>query len=136
DLDSLLYVNLFVFFFFQAEDGIRDLYVTGVRRVLFRSSVPYSFRAVSAATGNMLASVEDEYTYFASGSPRVTNALVVLSDALSQTAVLTNYTGPDGTILFTNLTEAYYLVDIGATNHSSFRQTALVAAGATTNVVA
>src|SRR5204863_6572703 len=84
DLDSLLYVNLFVFFFFQAEDGIRDLYVTGVRRVLFRSSVPYSFRAVSAATGNMLVSVEDEYTYFASGSPRVTNALVVLSDALSR----------------------------------------------------
>src|SRR5204863_6205464 len=26
------------FFFFQAEDGIRDLYVTGVQRVLFRSS--------------------------------------------------------------------------------------------------
>src|SRR6266496_5936121 len=25
------------FFFFQAEDGIRDLYVTGVQRVLFRS---------------------------------------------------------------------------------------------------
>src|SRR3982750_1126175 len=30
------------FFFFQAEDGIRDLIVTGVRRVLFRSDlVPY-----------------------------------------------------------------------------------------------
>src|SRR2546430_16428567 len=27
----------FSFFFFQAEDGIRDLTVTGVRRVLFRS---------------------------------------------------------------------------------------------------
>src|SRR5690349_23209942 len=26
-----------VFFFFQAEDGIRDLYVTEFRRVLFRS---------------------------------------------------------------------------------------------------
>jgi len=25
------------FFFFQAEDGIRDIGVTGVRRVLFRS---------------------------------------------------------------------------------------------------
>src|SRR5690606_40625344 len=25
------------FFFFQAEDGIRDFHVTGVRRVLFRS---------------------------------------------------------------------------------------------------
>src|SRR6267378_5608468 len=27
------------FFFFQAEDGIRDLYVTGFRRVLFRSPI-------------------------------------------------------------------------------------------------
>src|SRR6266403_5337089 len=26
-----------LFFFFQAEDGIRDLYVTGVQTVLFRS---------------------------------------------------------------------------------------------------
>src|SRR2546430_12314571 len=30
------YIDCF-FFFFQAEDGIRDLTVTGVRRVLFRS---------------------------------------------------------------------------------------------------
>src|SRR5438874_3715082 len=29
--------SMFVCFFFQAEDGIRDLYVTGVQRVLFRS---------------------------------------------------------------------------------------------------
>src|SRR2546430_10419879 len=28
------------FFFFQAEDGIRDLTVTGVQRVLFRSLLP------------------------------------------------------------------------------------------------
>ena len=28
---------MFSFFFFQAEDGIRDVAVTGVRRVLFRS---------------------------------------------------------------------------------------------------
>src|SRR6266496_4526726 len=33
----------FFFFFFQAEDGIRDLYVTGVQTVLFRSSCrPFS----------------------------------------------------------------------------------------------
>jgi subtilase family serine protease len=99
-------------------------------------SVPYSFRAVSSATGNMLVSAEDEYTYFAAGAPRVTNALVVLSDALSRAPVVTNYTGPDGTILFTNLTEAFYIVDVTASNHSSFRQSALVAAGATTNMTA
>src|SRR5688572_31346079 len=39
----LYFIMLFVFsffFFFQAEDGIRDLTVTGVQTVLFRSSVP------------------------------------------------------------------------------------------------
>src|SRR5690606_39872847 len=37
----------FIFFFFQAEDGIRDFHVTGVRRVLFRS--PEAVTALSAA---------------------------------------------------------------------------------------
>ena len=32
------FLIFFYFFFFQAEDGIRDELVTGVRRVLFRSS--------------------------------------------------------------------------------------------------
>src|SRR3712207_7777812 len=31
--------NFDFFFFFQAEDGIRDIGVTGVRRVLFRSGI-------------------------------------------------------------------------------------------------
>src|SRR2546427_2800028 len=31
-------ISYLFFFFFQAEDGIRDLTVTGVRRVLFRSN--------------------------------------------------------------------------------------------------
>src|SRR5438874_3580520 len=36
---GMMYESVFRFsyFFFQAEDGIRDLYVTGVQRVLFRS---------------------------------------------------------------------------------------------------
>src|SRR3989442_10871463 len=33
--------NVVVFFFFQAEDGIRDADVTGVQRVLFRSEDAY-----------------------------------------------------------------------------------------------
>src|SRR3989449_6477506 len=36
-----------VFFFFQAEDGIRDVAVTGVRRVLFRSPGPYREAALA-----------------------------------------------------------------------------------------
>src|SRR5215469_14933257 len=37
-------------FFFQAEDGIRDLYVTGVRRVLFRSRSAARFREFRLST--------------------------------------------------------------------------------------
>src|SRR5438445_5769185 len=33
-----------LFFFFQAEDGIRDIGVTGFRRVLFRSLLDYRYR--------------------------------------------------------------------------------------------
>ncbi len=98
--------------------------------------VPFSFRAVSDALGNMLVAAEDEYTYFAAGSPRVTNALVTLTDALTGVPVLTNRTGADGTLLLSNLTEAFYIVDVRADGHSSFRETALVPAGLTTNVVA
>src|SRR2546430_17464378 len=36
------------FFFFQAEDGIRDLTVTGVRRVLFRSRAEATGRSAQA----------------------------------------------------------------------------------------
>jgi hypothetical protein len=99
-------------------------------------SVPYSFPAISDGRGHLQLTAEDEYTYFAAGSPRVTNATVTLSDALSGTPVLTNYTGLDGTVLLSNLTEAYYLVDVRADDHSPFRQSALVGAGMTTNVVA
>src|SRR5262249_59236510 len=34
------FVSFLYFFFFQAEDGIRDWSVTGVQRVLFRSKWP------------------------------------------------------------------------------------------------
>src|SRR5687767_8437245 len=37
-------VLFFCFFFFQAEDGIRDKLVTGVRRVLFRSRLPVNLK--------------------------------------------------------------------------------------------
>src|SRR5690606_40024044 len=38
------------FFFFQAEDGIRDFHVTGVRRVLFRSYKRAGAAALSVLT--------------------------------------------------------------------------------------
>src|SRR5256886_4043924 len=42
-LAAILLAYLLGLFFFQAEDGIRDLTVTGFRRVLFRSELGESF---------------------------------------------------------------------------------------------
>src|SRR2546426_9068959 len=44
-----LVMQFVVFFFFQAEDGIRDYKVTGVQRVLFRSN---ESRRVSSGFGS------------------------------------------------------------------------------------
>src|SRR6266404_6180257 len=62
-----IYTITFFFFFFQAEDGIRDKLVTGFRRVLFRSANQvWSYDFVSAMTHDgrtlpMLVLIE-EYT--------------------------------------------------------------------------
>src|SRR2546430_15850378 len=47
---------LFFFFFFQAEDGIRDLTVTGFRRVLFRSHAPTAACLPSTSARRWMAS--------------------------------------------------------------------------------
>ncbi|MBN9691849.1 MAG: putative Ig domain-containing protein [Verrucomicrobia bacterium] len=89
--------------------------------------VPFSFRAVSEARGGLLVTAEDEYTYFAEGSPRPTNAVVVVSDALTGTVVANGEGGPDGEVLFENLLEGDYLVSVTADGHDSFRRTVRVA---------
>jgi hypothetical protein len=99
-------------------------------------TLPFEFRALSDNRGNLRLTAEDEYTYFAAGGPKVTNALVVLTDALSGVPVRTNVTDSDGTALFTNLLEAQYVVHVKADQHGPFRQTAFVPAAGTTNVVA
>lgn len=99
-------------------------------------SVPAQFQAISDGIGDLVVSAEDEYTYFAEGKPALADAEVILRDAITGIAVRTNRTGLDGRASFPNLTEAYYLVSVTADRHGSFLQTALVTAGATTNVVA
>jgi hypothetical protein len=99
-------------------------------------TVPFEFRAISDNRGSLVLTAEDEYTYFAAGGPKVTNALVVLTDALSGVNISTNVTGADGTARFDNITEAQYIVSVKADKRGPFRQTAFVPAGGVTNVVA
>ena len=99
-------------------------------------SVPFNFRALSVLTGELKISAVDEYTYYAEGSPPVTNAAVTITDELSGTVVRTNVTNARGELIVTNLTEAYYRVDVRAEGHGNFRSTILVAAGKTNDLLA
>lgn len=99
-------------------------------------AVPARFRAVSDGIGELVITAEDEYTYFAEGRPPLAGAEVVVRDVLSGEAVRTNRTGIDGRAAFPGLREAYYLVSVTADRHRPFVGTALVSAGAVTNLTA
>jgi hypothetical protein len=78
----------------------------------------------------------DEFTYYAAGSPKVTNALVTLTDPYTGSNVVSGVTDAAGGVLFTNLTEAYYGVRVQADQHGDFSTTLMVAADQTFNLKA
>jgi Immunoglobulin domain len=91
-----------------------------------QTDVPFQFDCVSALKGNLRVTVVDEFTYYAAGAPKVTNATVTLSDPYVGTNIVSAVTGTDGVALFTNLTEAYYEVSVQADQHGSFGTVVLV----------
>jgi hypothetical protein len=97
-------------------------------------AVPYRFRALSDNRAPLVVFAEDEYTFYAEGSPLVSNAVVLVTDALSGATVTSGVTGADGRFDAGLLSEGYYTVLVTATNHTDYRGTHLVAAGQTNAV--
>jgi hypothetical protein len=92
-------------------------------------TVPFDFVALSSATGSLKVTVVDEYTYYADTKPNVANATVTVTDAVTKTVVDTKTTGTDGTVLFVNLPESYYILDVQAPQHNGYKATFLLQAG-------
>ncbi|MCX6924831.1 MAG: putative Ig domain-containing protein [Verrucomicrobia bacterium] len=99
-------------------------------------SVPFEFRALSDAKGGLLLTAVDEYTYYAEGSPNLAGASVIVRDAISQTNVAQGLTDTNGQFFISQLPEAYYEIEVTAPKHTSYRNTTLVAAGVTNEVLA
>ena len=63
------------FFFFQAEDGIRDRDVTEFRRVLFRSEISFheslKVHSSTSHTGELAATMNDNTTFLPLNSSKV-----------------------------------------------------------------
>jgi hypothetical protein len=92
-------------------------------------SVPFSFRVLSTNTANVRVEVVDEFTYYAEGAPRVTNALVELRDAVTRSVVAAGISDAAGLVVFSNIVEGYYLLEASAEDHAGYRQPVFVTAG-------
>ena len=99
-------------------------------------TVPFNFRALSEAKGDLLVTAVDELTYYAVGSPNLAGASVTVRDAVARTNVATGVTGTNGQFFVGQLPEGYYELELTAGRHTTYRQTHLVLAGQPNDVTA
>ncbi|MDJ0731228.1 MAG: hypothetical protein QNJ33_14675 [Crocosphaera sp.] len=98
-------------------------------------SIPFSFRAISEATGNLDISVVNELFFFAEDSPRLENATITLLDGFTGEVIFSE-TDADGLLSKMNLAEGYYTLRITAENHDTYEQNILLEAGETESIQA
>lgn len=94
--------------------------------------VPFQFRALSTAQGDLTITVTDDYTYYVEGSPKVTNAVVTIADPFTGQTLTNKTTDVNGEARFVGLAEGAYTVDVTAPKRNSFRGTALIQPGVET----
>lgn len=107
-----------------------------VRGEVVGLNVPFTFRCVSEAKGDLQIVAVDEYTYYAEGAPKVTNATVVVRDTQSGTQEWTAQTDVAGKADFPGLMEGYYEVEVTAPDHGSYKGTALLVPGQSNEITA
>lgn len=99
--------------------------------------VPFTFTNTSTLVGGLRVRVEDEFTYFAPGTPNVAGATVTLSNAFdnSPLPVTPGVTNQDGEAVFAGLTEGPVRVTVSSPNHGGAQVTAIVSANLETEAV-
>jgi hypothetical protein len=103
--------------------------ISGSRTAL---SIPFTFRAITSAVGDVQIVVDDIYTYNEAGAPRVANATVALLDPYDNSNVIVSGT-TDGTGVATlpRVPAGQYLLQITATGHAAYNATYSVQPGIT-----
>jgi autotransporter-associated beta strand protein len=99
-------------------------------------SMPFTFRTVSDARGNLLVTVVDEYTLYAEGGPKVAGAAVTLIDAVTGAQVAAGVTDSEGTLAVQQIQEGYYVLKVQAETHDPYQATIFIAADQTNTIEA
>jgi hypothetical protein len=93
--------------------------------------VPFNFRCLSEAKGDLLITAQDDYTFFAAGSPNLAGAAVSVLDVYSHAVITNGVTDTNGLFFAAQLSEGYYEVQATAPGHTSYDSTQLLLAGQT-----
>ena len=93
-------------------------------------SVPFTFTAITTATGTFSVLVDDNYTFEEAGSPRVQGATVELLDPYNNSDVVeTGTTDASGSVTFTNVPAGPYDLEVSAPSHSTYENSFTVTPG-------
>ena len=96
----------------------------------------YRFNLVSEAKGSLRVKGEDEFTYFAVGTPPLVGARVTVTTQ-DGVQVAQGYTqSPDGIFPVDDLPEGFYNVETTADKHGTAKQTVEIVAGETRSISA
>ena len=82
--------------------------------------IPINLLVSSDILMNLTIVVEDEYTYFASGQPLVTNAAVTLINSQHGIRITQSTEEDNGTTTFTNIFEDHYEVIVESPRHQTY----------------
>ena len=99
-------------------------------------SIAFQFRAVSDSTGDLLVTTTDDYTYYVTGGPKVTNATVTVRDAITTEVIAQTNSDANGIAFFSDLPDGPYTVDTTAPQHNPYRGSASIVTGATNTIEA
>ena len=101
--------------------------------------ISYNLKVVGEDKGNLLVSVEDEFTIYGNAQgehPLLAGANVQLKDYNTGVALYTATTTEDGTALFSDIPEGYYTLYVTAPKHDSYVQHVFVSPAETTTHLA
>src|SRR5690606_18723665 len=84
------------------------------------ANLPFTFRALSEARGDLVITAVDEYTFFAEGSPKVAGASVVIRDAVTLQPVTNGVTDASGQFRAPGLMAGYYEIELKADKHTTY----------------
>ncbi len=99
-------------------------------------SVPFTFNNVSEGRGDLKIICRDEFSYLAADKPMLADAVVTLTDPITRQTIDIQASDASGIVVFNNLQEAYYDVEVTADGHGGFGTTVLATAGKVTEVEA